>query len=902
MQSGSPPPGSLARALTLILRRVAGSPSILVVTIVAVALTAGMAAAAARVVALMTAEGLRTSVATTPPGMRGLVATRTYEGSAATATWIDTERRQLRSGLDESLRAITTDGTTVIDLPRFVAAHPVISGRPRLFTIRVQPGFEAHARLGTGRLPRSTNERVTVPPALRNPGLGLDQSEAILVEAAVSRATADALRVDVGDTVMLQPDSDDPYVTRYLFERPVIAVRVAGIVALDDAAAPVWFGDSGAHVPTQLSSPGGEAVTVHATALVAPGSLRRMAGAISPIPVVASLRYPVEPALVRPENVTAIQQSLRRVAQQYPSTTFVPVGSTGMRTGLGQVLDRFVTARAATLSAVAVAGMGVAGVVLAVIVLLAALRAADRHDLDALLRARGASRLQMTGAAVCEAVLIGGTGAAGGLAAAQLVGQPVRHAVWVGGLSAAALAVLLLVPITRVSEAAGTRAGARARRRPPLRRITADVTIALLAVVGAFLVRQRGVVAGGAGADPFLVAVPILLGVAVGLVLLRLQPVVIGVIAERVAARRATVAVTGLRRAAREPSATALPVLAVTVAVATSVLTAAIDTTVVAELDRQAWMTVGAPARLDAPPRETLPPSDQRGSGADAHLQVRIGSRRGGQVTLLAISARDYADLVRGTPIATDLTALSDATAAALPAVTSPGAIGDVGVTDELSLPGIAVVPIEVRAVRERFPSLSEEQPFVVVPYERLAALLPRGLEPNRRYLPASTDATKGGVLTQDQVASDLMADPVITAGLGAFRAVTLIAYVLGALAVLVSMVLAARARRRDVAYLRTIGFSRRQGIGLLVAEVVPPLVVAIAVGVGLGTAIVALLGPGLPLGAMTGGAAVLPRADVTDAAVDGLLLATAISIAALWAGWNSQRVDLTQALRTEQR
>jgi putative ABC transport system permease protein len=559
--------------MRLILRRSASRPWILAVTVLAVALTAGMGAATARVVGQMTADGLHTALSTTPPRFRGLVATRTYEEPAATTPWIEAERQEQHGELEEPLRAITTDGTTVVDLPRFEAADPVISGRPRLLTIRMQPDFEAHAVIEDGRLPRSGSDRVTVPPELRDPAFGTDQPEAILVEVALTQATADALRLEAGDTVILGPDNDDPYVDRYLTRRPYIAVRVTGIVALDDPAAPVWFGDSGVHVPTQISSAGGDSVTVFATALAAPGSLRRLADAISPIPVVASWRYPVDPDLVRPEDVSVIRQSLRRLGQQYLSTSYVPAGSTGMRTGLGHVLDRFATARASTLSAVAVAGMGVAGVVLAVVVLLAALRAADRYDLDLLLRARGASRLQMTGAAVSEVILVGATGAAGGLGTARLVGRSVPHAAWVGVLSAIAVSVLLLLaPIARV-------AGPAVGRRLGPRRITGEVAVASLAVAGAILLRRRGVISDGAGADPFLLVVPILLGVAVGLVLLRLQPLVVGALAERVAARRSTVAVTGLRRAARQPSATALPVLAVTLAVATSVLTAAIDTT-----------------------------------------------------------------------------------------------------------------------------------------------------------------------------------------------------------------------------------------------------------------------------------------------------------------------------------
>lgn len=885
--------------MRLILRRAAGNLAILAVTVMVVALTAGVTAAATRLVAQITAEGLQTTLSAAPLATRGLTAMRTFEGAAANATSIDSAGRRLHGELERPLRGITTAGTAMVDLPRFVAADPPSSGRQRLFTLRVQPGFDAYAQVVAGRLPRSDTDRVAIPPALQEAARGSDQPDATVVEVALTQATAAALRLEVGDTVILEPHAQDPYVTRFLTSRPLIAVRVSGIVALDDPARPVWFGDRSAHEPTLISEPGGGSVTVFATVLAAPGSLGRLADAISPIPVVASWRYPVDPAVVRPEDVTGIQQALRRLEQRYPSTSYVPAGSIAMRTGLGQVLDRFVTARASALSAVSIAGAGLAGVALAVIVLLAFLRAADRHDLDLLLRARGASRVQMTGAAICEAVIVTVTGAVCGLAVAQFVGRSVPHAGRVGVLSAAAVSALLLVPIAPAARAARATSPSHPGRRASLSRVTVEVAVVVVAVAGAILFRRRGVIADGAGADPFLLAVPILLGVAVGLALLRLQPLVVGALAERVAARRSTVTATGLRRAARQPSATALPVLAVTLAVATSVLTAAIDTTVVTELDRQAWMTVGAPGRLDAPPGGTLAPG---GPGAPAYVQERVGSRGGGDVTLLAIAARDYADLVAGTPVATDVSALFDTTTRPLPAVTSPDAIGDVGATGELNLPGTAIVPIAVHAIRERFPALSGQEPFVVVPYEALAQVVPGGLQPNRRYLPAGVASAEGRPLTRAQVASDLMADPLVAAGLAAFRTATVLAGGLAVLAVVVSLVLAARARRRELAYLRTIGLSRRQGVGLLVAEVLPPLVVAIGVGVGLGVAVVRLLGPGLQLGVMTGGASLSPREDLIGAVRDGMALAVVVTIATLWAGWSSQRVDLSQTLRTEQR
>lgn len=875
--------------MRLILRRVTANVSLLAVSVALVALPAGAITATARAVAQMTTDGLHAAVSDARPAVRGLTATRAH--TAATATAARQAGQQFRRELERPLRAITTGGTTVIDTPHLVAADPVIEGRPRLFTLRIQPHVDRHAEVVTGRLPRPTSERVEVPAELRDAALGTDQRDASVFEVALTSTTASELHLSVGDTALLAADGDDPYVTRFLTSRLYVAVRVSGIVALDDPDQPMWFGDAAAHAPTLIASPGGGEVTVFATALLAPDVLRSLAAALQPVPVVATWRYPVDPELVAARDVRALRQALRRAEQRHVTTEFVPAGMTGLRTGLDGVLDEFVTTRAATLTAVAVAGVGLAGVLIAVITLLAALRTDMRRDVDALLRARGASTSQLVITAALEAVLIGVTGGLLGLAGARFVGDGVGHAIPVGVVGAAVVAGALFTAVTP------RRMLVRDPSSATLRRAVIESTVVGLAVVGVLLVRRRGLVTPGAGVDPFLLAVPVLLGVAVGLPLVRVLPAATGAVAEWLARRTSTVAVTGLRRAARQPSATVLPVLAVVLAVATGVLADAVDHTVTAELDRQAWMEVGAPARIDVPPGETVA---AEGPGAVAYVQGQVNHIGGGQVTLLAIDAAAYRDVVAGTPIATDLQELAGSADRPLPALASPDAIGDAGTTGELRLPGTATVPVEVRAVRRRFPSLPAQEPFVVVPYDALVDVVPGGLQPNRRYLRTAI-ATEGRLVTQAQAAAGLRADPLIATAIGAFPVATVLAGGLAATAVLVSLVLAARARRRDIAHLRMIGLSSRQGVGLLVAEVVPSMIVAIAAGLGLGAATVWLVGPALRLGALTTGVPVSPRVDPVGAAAGAVVLAAVIVAATVEAGRRGGQIDLAQALRMEE-
>lgn len=876
--------------MRFVLRGVRAEIPLLLVTVGVLALTGGTAAAAARIVGQMTAAGLRAAVTDATPAARGLTATRQLTDGRVTTAAVQEHGARLQDELDPPLREIVSGVLPTVDVPRFDVADPVIEGRVRVVSVRVRPGYADHAEIVAGRLPRPTDERVTVPRSLRHAALGTDQPSAVLVEVAVTQATADALRVGVGDTLTLRP-GDDPYVVRAVARRPFLAVRIVGLVALDAPSEPQWFGDGSAHVPTQISAPGGTSVTVYATVLASGAALPDLADSIRPIPVVASWHYAVDPDRVDPADVGALRPALRRLAQRYVTSPFVPEDRTGVRTNLGAVLDAFVAAREATLRAIAVAGSGLAGVLCTVVALLAGLRARSRRPLRVLLRVRGASAGQLLTAGTAELTLLAVAGVAIGLAVARSVGRPVPHAVWLAGLAAAAVAVALLAA-DQVDHAWASEPSARPRRSA--RRVTAEVTVACLAVAGAVVARRRGILA--AGADPLLLAVPGLIALTAGLGLVRLLPVGAGALADGGVGRRWTAVSIGLRRVARQPAATTLPVLAVILAVATAVLADAHAGAVAAELDRRAWQTVGAPARLDAAPGRSLP---SRGPGAAAY-RTRIVAPGGGGITLLAVQRHAYRELTAGTPAATDLSPLGDSTAGPLAAITSPGAIGPVGTTAELSLPGVAVVPIEVHATRDRFPSLSDEEPFAVVDYDALADVVPTALEPNRRYL--ASGAGVAGARTQDGAVTALAADPLAATGLSVFRGAVLLAGALAVVAVGISLVLAARTRQRDLAYLRTLGLSGRQATAMLATEVLPPLLAAIVAGVALGAGIVVLLGSGMRLGALAGDAAVAPRVDLFAAGLQASLLAVAIVAATLVAARRGRGVDLTQALRMEER
>jgi putative ABC transport system permease protein len=127
-----------------------------------------------------------------------------------------------------------------------------------------------------------------------------------------------------------------------------------------------------------------------------------------------------------------------------------------------------------------------------------------------------------------------------------------------------------------------TRPGAREMivvgRRVGPRRLVVETALVVGAVAGAVLLRDRGLawatgsaVAGGepVGADPLMVAVPALLGLAAGVITLRGYPLLTSLVARLAAWRRGLVLTLATRRAARgRTSAAVLLTLVATASVA----------------------------------------------------------------------------------------------------------------------------------------------------------------------------------------------------------------------------------------------------------------------------------------------------------------------------------------------
>jgi hypothetical protein len=118
-------------------------------------------------------------------------------------------------------------------------------------------------------------------------------------------------------------------------------------------------------------------------------------------------------------------------------------------------------------------------------------------------------------------------------------------------------------------------------------RIALEALVVIAALGGAYLLRRRGLSPEG-GFDPYLAAVPVLVGLAAAIVALRLYPLPLRALAWAAAPRRDLVPMLGLRRLARQPRLAAAPLLVVLLATSVGVLAATLAGTISVAQDRVA--------------------------------------------------------------------------------------------------------------------------------------------------------------------------------------------------------------------------------------------------------------------------------------------------------------------------
>ncbi|NYE38602.1 putative ABC transport system permease protein [Nocardioides cavernae] len=668
------------------------------------------------------------------------------------------------------------------------------------------------------------------PPSAREPS----------VQVAVSAPVAQALGLEVGTRV---PARDEHGRTT--------VVEISGVFVPDDPGDVAW------QVAPQLLQ----------ASTVAGAEGRASATALVPAESLADLRLVLPGDAIRRRVVFAPRaeavtwrgsQSLERTIAALQSGAGTGVGDTAWDSLLGTVLREARTQVGAA--------RGQAQVLLlvllasAVLALLLAGQLLVRRRTGSLLlaRQRGASLAGIAGELVVESLVVTAAGAAAGLAVAWVATGSVGWAWSAPVLVASSLApAVLAVGVVRAS---GTRAPAnrsvrRARARAAgLRRLGLEVAVVAAAGLSWVALQQRGVVGvGDDGGGEHLTAASTAtwLPVLAGLVLVRAAPPLL-CRALRLARRsRAVVPLLVSARLVRS-AFPVLPVVVVVLALAGATFAAAFAATL---RDGQAAGTlavVGGDARLDARPDAALAtaagelaaaPGVRAVAAGRVEDGVRVSARGSAEsVRLVVVDATTYGALVGAGDLA-DASQLARLRAPAGERVPALLLGGPPGLTDDPSLRWEDTsIPLEVVGTA---PDVGASGGPVVVLDRR--ALESRGLpaEPDTLWavgpgsaaaLESVVDEAPGGVVLTYAGELDRRRGAALPSALGALAgAACVLLPVLALLATALSTATGSPARRTSLGRLRALGATDRDLRRVLLGEVVVPVGVAAAMGVGAG-------------------------------------------------------------------
>ncbi len=794
------------------------------------------------------------------------------------------------------------------------------------------------------RFPDGVDERITYlegrPPTGATstiPGqrgtLPGEPEDATVFEVALALEIAETLGVGVGDRLELQPDTEDALVGR--FSSPVrAAADVVGIYRVDEPLDDFWFNDSSLNLPTVIVvSPSIQ--LLYGTALLSADAYPALID--KGFPARYGWRHSIDPARLDAGMLDDLTADLRQMETRYPPfvTTLLDVDVTTLQTGLRRVLEEFAADRRTAEAVLVTAALGPSAVATAAVALVALLMVHRRRRAVTLVRGRGGSAGHLLGSHVVEGLLIAVPSAVlAYLAAVALVDardsalSPIASTL-VAGMTVLVLVLTVLRPAIAPLREVEREAPGVLRADP--RRVAFEVLVIVLAAGGALLLRQRGLAGGSAagrlaGVDPLLAAVPALIGLAVGLVTVRLYRLPLRAAGWFADGWRGMVPAYGLRRAARtgEIGSAPLVVLLVTVAIG------AFSSTVFATIERgqaaAAWQTVGADLAI-TPGTRPLPAdfdaASLPGVRAAARMHVddaSLGGRAGARVQMNALDTPAYVTVADGTGADPNLPSAMTETITPgepIPAILSPAAAASgsrpLGVGDEVEfLVSARVTTVRVVEIRPAFPGIDPRARWLVVPLEALRSFVgDRAFSTSVLFLQAPGVAAPAMQSAMDdvlpatrvtgrlEVLEALRAGPLVRGVGNGFVLAVAVAIAYAALATTAALVLVAAVRRRETAHLRTLGVTGRGLLGLSIVEHGPAVLMATVVGVALGVGVAWFVAPGLDLAGLIGSATEVGL--VVDWRAMGLLLLALVlilSIGISLASWIGRRANLSGSTR----
>ncbi|MEE4542051.1 FtsX-like permease family protein [Streptomyces sp. V4-01] len=726
-----------------------------------------------------------------------------------------------------------------------------------------QAGLAGHVRVVAGRLPQPA-----APPQ--------EGERPRTVEGVVTEKTAQVLHLKVGQTVHLSQLSPVP-----------LPVRVSGIVAPLDPASPWWNEDPDllhplVHAPPP---PPGEAPQTYWYFTVLVDRTTAMTFPVLGGGISLYWHHPMDVDRLSAHQVPALQKELSSfdsgpdsVALQRRTGTPVAVGGSA-----STLLGAFSRDRAAASPLVLVAAVGVGTTAFAVLLMAGGL-AADRRRVEiSLLRSRGGSLRGIARRLAAETAAAAVPGGVLGTALALLLLPTDRAATAVALGALVTVIAVLALPLRAAWTVRRPRPASRedlAAARPSRRRLVLELTVTVLVAGAVAALRQRGT---DGGDDPYLAAAPVLVAVAAALVLLRLYPMPLRVLARPAARLSGAVTHLGLARAGRSPATAQLPLLALLVSLTVASFGGSVLAGIDHGRDRAAAATVGADARIDArfalspqlaaqvrkvpgvgrlvtvrvEPNGPTPPFDStysvvivdpasyaaitRAAGLPA-FPAAAYARWDGHGPLPAVVSPDLARRMAGRPtqITTGVGAVEISAAATLPA--TPAA------------PGAAFMIVSAAQLHRVHPDMAAYDQYTE-PTTLLAMNAPGAhIDGPALHKAARESTTYVTVLLRGEQRAALTDTPLQHGARDIYLAAVAAGAVYSALALLLSLLQAAPQRTTLLARLRTMGMTRAQSQRLVLLEMLPQVLLAAVGGVLVGLAVIPLLGPGVDLRALTFG------------------------------------------------
>jgi putative ABC transport system permease protein len=483
-------------------------------------------------------------------------------------------------------------GLPITDQTRYAASDrmPLYSGsgsgEPLLWVnTAFATGFEDHVTIIDGALPQ---------PA----------SDTGMMEVLISEGLASELGLQVGEEyLMLGPPTTDSTLR--------LPVRIAGVWRINDPTDTYWFYD-----PESLRN----------TFFVPEQSFWNTLAPKEEKPIYVALWYNLtDGSGIRSADVPAALGRINRTITEAASIVsglrldVSPAAALANHQSQVQRLTIILT----------VFSIPVLGLIAYFIVLVAGLVIQRQSNEIAVLRSRGASRLQVLGIYLLEWLLIGGIALALGLGLGQVAGAamtwtrsfldfqqgealPIAITPDAWQRAWQMLVVLIFASLlpafgaARYTIVSFKSERARDSRKPFWQRAYLDILLLIPVAYGYVLLSQQGTLAilgmGGSAGDPFgnplLLLAPTLYIFAVGLVATRLFPLLMSLLAWLAANMPGVATVMALRYLARTPAAYTGPVLLLILTLSLATFTSSMALTLDRHLDEQARYQTGGDMRV----------------------------------------------------------------------------------------------------------------------------------------------------------------------------------------------------------------------------------------------------------------------------------------------------------------